>query len=310
MATFALAWTDRPPPEITGGAITIGNFDGVHRGHQALVAAVRQAAVRVGGPAVVVTFDPPPAALLYPRPDKAIPLTTLTERAALLQSSGADHVVVLTANASLLSLSPEAFVEDVIVRLFAARAVAEGYNFHFGRGRTGDTRVLRRLCQQTGIAFDEVPECSVQGEPVSSSRVRTALNEGNVSLTRELLGRPYRITGSVISGAQRGRTIGFPTANVGEIPTLVPATGVYAVRATVQGTTYSAAANIGPNPTFGEDARKIEVHILDFSGDVYGQPIAVEFIARLRETRPFASVDELVTQLHQDISAARVTLSE
>jgi len=308
MATLSLTWTEHPPTEFTGGAVTVGNFDGVHRGHQALVAAARRWADRVGGPCVVVTFDPPPAALLHPRPDKAIPLTTYAERAELLHASGADHVVTLKTDAGLLSLSPEAFFEDVLLGLFRAKAVVEGYNFRFGRGRAGDTTTLRELCAKSGLAFEEVASLMVAGEAVSSSRVRTALNDGDVATATELLGRAYRIAGTVVSGARRGRTIGFPTANLDNVPTLLPKEGVYAVRAIVSGTGYPAAANIGPNPTFGDDARKIEVHLIDFNGDLYGTQLAVEFVARLRDTKSFANVDELVDQLHRDVSAAKAIL--
>jgi riboflavin kinase/FMN adenylyltransferase len=310
MAVLSLDWTEYPPPEFTGGAVTVGNFDGVHRGHQELVAAARRWAERVGGPAVAVTFDPSPAALLNPLPDKAIPLTTLADRAARLAAAGADHVVTLKTDAGLLSLSPEAFFEDVLLGLFRARAVVEGYNFRFGRGRAGDTKTLRELCAKAGVVFEEVPPLVVGGEPVSSSRVRAALVAGDVALAGELLGRPHRIAGTVGTGARRGRTIGFPTANLDGVPTLVPAVGVYAVRATVDGASHPAAANVGPNPTFGDDARKIEVHLIDFADDLYGKELAVEFVARLRDTRPFAGAVELSEQLKRDVEAAKQALGQ
>jgi len=308
MAVLSLDWTEHPPLEFTGGAVTVGNFDGVHRGHRELVAAARRWADRVGGPAVAVTFDPPPAALLYPRPDKAIPLTTLTDRAALLVAAGADHVVTLRTDAGLLSLSPEAFFEDVLLGLFRARAVVEGYNFRFGRARAGNTTTLRDLCVKSGVTFEEVPPLLVGGEPVSSSRVRAALVAGDVMQAADLLGRPHRIAGTVVTGAKRGRTIGFPTANLDGVPTLVPAVGVYAVRALVDGASHPAAANVGPNPTFGDDARKIEIHLIDYAGDLYGRELSVEFGARLRDTRPFAGVAELSEQLKRDVEAAKQLL--
>ncbi len=300
MPTATLSWLNPPPSEFTGGAITIGNFDGVHRGHQALVSATAQ----IGRPAIVVTFDPPPGQLLFPGPIRP-PLSTLDDRARWLHDAGADHVVYLRTDAGLLSLSPEAFVEDVIVGLFRAMAVVEGANFHFGRGRTGNGQTLRTLGPNYGFAFSEVPSVSQDGEPVSSSRVRTAILNGDVIVAASLLGRPYSVRGTVVEGARRGRTIGFPTANLDGIETLLPKEGVYAVRAMVEGTKYAAAANIGPNPTFGEEARKIEVHLLDFAGDLYGQSLNVEFVARLRETRPFAGVPELIEQLHKDVAMTR-----
>ncbi|OWK45083.1 riboflavin biosynthesis protein RibF [Fimbriiglobus ruber] len=308
MASFTLPWTALPPPEVVGGAVTVGNFDGVHRGHRALVAAANHWAARVGGPAVAVTFDPSPLHVLNPAAAKP-PLSTHAARVHDLLAGGAAHVVTLQTDAALLSLSPEAFFEDVVVGLFGARAVVEGYNFRFGRGRSGDVALLRGLCTRAGIAFEEVPPLVVDGTAVSSSRVRAALSDGDVVEAADLLGRAYRISGTVVTGARRGRTIGFPTANLGHVQTLLPKEGVYAVRAVVGGVTHPAAANVGPNLTFGDDARKIEIHLIDFTGDLYGQEMTVEFAARLRDTKPFAGVAELVAQLEKDVAAARQILS-
>ncbi|HUR54003.1 MAG TPA: riboflavin biosynthesis protein RibF, partial [Gemmataceae bacterium] len=233
--------------------------------------------------------------------------TTLPDRAALLHAAGADHVVIVTTSAALLSLSPEAFFEDVLVRQLGAKAIVEGYDFRFGRGRGGDTALLRSLCVAAGLGFEEVTPLEAGGEVVSSSRVRSAIVAGDVAHAAELLNRPYRITGTVVEGAKRGRTIGFPTANLADVPTVLPGNGVYAVRAEVDGKTYPAAANVGPNPTFGDDARKVEVHLIGFAGDVYDAELGVEFVARLRDTRPFAGVGELTEQLKRDVAdAARI----
>ena len=308
MAMVTLDWTAYPPVGFAGGAVTVGNFDGVHRGHRALVAAAKAWAGRVNGPAVVVTFDPPPHHVLVPGSARP-PLTTIPDRAALLHAAGADHVVVLATSPALLALSPEAFFEDLLVRQLGAKAIVEGANFRFGRGRAGDTTTLRGLCSAAGLGFEEVAPVLAHGEPISSSRVRTALLAGDVALANDLLGRSYSITGTVVVGAKRGRTIGFPTANLGDVATVLPGNGVYAVRAGVGGTMKAAAANVGPNPTFGEDARKVEVHLIDFAGDLYGQLLTVEFVARLRDTRPFAGVAELTEQLQHDIAAAKRTLT-
>ncbi len=310
MSTVPLEWSAYPPPELTGGAITIGNFDGVHLGHQALVAAARKWADELRISAVAVTFDPPPHQVLHPdsgppRP----PLTTIADRAELLHAAGADHVVILRTSPALLALSPEAFFEDVLVRQLGAKALAEGYDFRFGRGRAGTNDTLRTLCAAAGIGFTEVLPVMHGGEPVSSSLVRSAIVGGNVVRAAELLARPYRITGTVVTGARRGRTIGFPTANLAEVPTVLPGNGVYAVRAIVEGTTWPAAANVGPNPTFGEHAQKIEVHLIGFTGDVYGKSMNVDFVAKLRDTRPFASVIELTEQLKHDIEHAKSILA-
>ena len=306
MGLISLDWHEYPPAELTGGAVTVGNFDGVHLGHQALVATARRQAGAVHGPAVVVTFDPPPHRVLHPdsgppRP----PLTTLEHRAELLHVAGADHVVILRTGPALLALSPEAFFEDILIRQLGAKAAVEGYDFRFGRGRAGTTETLRQLCASRNLAFEEVPPLHHAGATVSSSRVRAAIVGGDVRLAAELLARPYRIEGRVVEGARRGRTIGFPTANLEGIPTVLPGNGVYAVRSYLDSRMVPGAANVGPNPTFGEDARKIEVHLIDFSGDLYGERLAVEFIARLRETRPFGGVEELTAQLKRDVEEAR-----
>jgi riboflavin kinase/FMN adenylyltransferase len=309
MASVTLDWTDCPPPAFTGGAVAVGNFDGVHLGHRALIAATARRASAVGGPTIAITFDPPPYQILFPNAPLRPPLTTISDRVERLHAEGATHVVVLRTSRELLQLSPEAFVRDLLVGRLGTRVIVEGYNFRFGHNRAGDTAFLRALCDQMEIGFEEVPPFVIGGEAVSSSRVRTALLTGAVSSATEWLGRPYQITGTVVSGARRGRTIGFPTANLGEVPTVLPANGVYAVRARVEGTTWPAAANVGPNPTFGDDAQKIEVHLIDFSGDLYGKSLAVEFIEKLRDTRPFASVNELITQLRADVEAASQILN-
>lgn len=304
MATLTIPWTTHPPHEFTGGAVTVGNFDGVHLGHRALLAVVHRHARVVSGPAIAVTFDPPPVALLNP-PGLRAPLTSVADRAELLHAAGADHVILMKTEPGLLALSPESFFEEVILRLFRARAVVEGFNFRFGRARAGDAATLRQLCAAHGLAFEEVRPHLGDGEPVSSSRVRSALTSGEVAEAAAMLGRPYAITGVVEAGAKRGRTIGFPTANIGRIPTLIPKDGVYAVTATVEGRTHQAAANIGPAPTFGVDTRTVEVHLLDFDGDLYGKELRVAFVRRLRDTQTFPGITELVAQLRRDVAAVR-----
>lgn len=307
MSTVTLDWAAHSPTEFLDGAVTIGNFDGVHRGHRELVTATVCQAREVGGPAVAVTFDPPPLAVLHPAALKP-PLSTPADRAALLHDSGADHVAVLRTDPGLLALSPVAFFEEVVVGLFRAKAVVEGFNFRFGRARAGDADTLRELCRTHAVRFVEVPPLAVGDAAVSSSRVRAAISRGDVTAAAELLGRRYAVCGAVEAGAKRGRTIGFPTANLGGVRTLLPGDGVYAVRVEVDGRGVAGAANVGPNPTFGEHARKVEVHLIDFTGDLYGRELRVEFVARLRDTRPFAGVGELTDQLHKDVAAARAVV--
>ncbi len=304
MASFTVEWQSPPPEECRRGALAIGNFDGVHRGHAALVAELRKQADNLGAPAVVLTFDPHPLQLL--RPAQVMPaLTTPGDRAALLQRLGADHVLVVRTTADLLSLTAEAFFAEVVRQRLAARALVEGMNFGFGRGRKGTVETLARLCGEAGVSLSVVPPLVWGGVEVSSSRVRASLLRGDVAGAQTLLGRPYRLHGVVGRGRGRGQGLGFPTANLEAIQTLAPGNGVYAVRVNRRDGVWPGAANLGPNPTFGEQARKVEVHLVGFQGDLYGQELAVDFLERLRDTRPFAGPDDLVAQLRRDVEQAR-----
>jgi riboflavin kinase/FMN adenylyltransferase len=284
--------------------VAVGNFDGVHRGHAALVAELRRQARAVGGPAVAVTFDPHPLKVLRPEQFQPV-LTTVSERARLLHGCGADAVLFLKTTPALLQLGAAAFFQQVLQDRLAARAIVEGTNFGFGRNREGTIETLALLCRQAGLPLAIVPPVLRGGRPVSSSRVRKALERGAVREAADLLDRPYRLQGTVVTGRQRGRTIGFPTANLEKIETLVPGDGVYAVEVQRGDESWPGALNIGPNPTFGEHARKVEAHLIGFQGDLLGQTLAIDFLDRLRDTRPFASVAELVEQLRRDIEDCR-----
>jgi riboflavin kinase / FMN adenylyltransferase len=309
MATMMFNWKEMPPAECRGAAVTIGNFDGVHRGHGALLSELIRRARALNVPAVAMTFDPHPLQLLRPEQFQPV-LTTVADRANLIQSLGIDHVLILQTNPELLQLSAEEFFEQVVRSRLAARVLVEGVNFGFGRQRQGNIGTLRLLCERSGLEIAVVPPfMTAEGIVVSSSRVRAALVQKDARKAADLLGRPYRLRGTVGHGQGRGRTIGFPTANLEGVETLVPGDGVYAVRAWHQGMVWPGAANIGPNPTFGESARKIEVHLIGFQGDLTGQSLAVDFIERLRETRPFANAAALVEQLKKDVETARQLIS-
>jgi riboflavin kinase/FMN adenylyltransferase len=289
--------------------MTIGNFDGVHRGHLTLVAECRRQGEAVGGPAVVLTFDPHPQQML--QPETFLPmLTTTAERVRLLQAAGADQVVILHTTPDLLELTPEEFFEVVVRRHFDVRFLVEGDNFGFGRRRSGSVETLAGLCRRYGLGLEIVPPQLVGGTRVCSSRVRSSLQEGAVWETAECLGRPYRLSGWVAVGQGRGRTLGFATANLEKITTVIPAGGVYAVLVLHEGQTWPGACNIGPNPTFGEKAQKVEVHLIGFEGDLYGQQLTLSFFERLRDTQPFASVNDLVSQLRDDVEQARQVVKE
>jgi riboflavin kinase/FMN adenylyltransferase len=222
-----------------------------------------------------------------------------------LQEAGADHVLILQTQASLLELSANDFFQLLLRQALETQGMVEGPTFGFGRNREGSIDTLRQFCQEASVLLRIASPVTEGDVIISSSRIREALLRGEVENAQRWLGRPHAITGTVREGAKRGRLLGFPTANLEDVPTLVPGDGVYAVRVSHGGKTWAGAANVGPNPTFAEQQRKLEVHLLDFAGDLYGQSLRVAFIARLRETKKFASVDELCQQLEKDVAAAR-----
>jgi riboflavin kinase/FMN adenylyltransferase len=318
MSVYRIRWDEPAPEECLRAVVTIGNFDGVHLGHASLLARLRAQARRLRVPAVAMTFDPHPLRLL--RPERYQPtLTTPADRAGLLHEAGADHVLILHTSPELLQLSAADFFDRVIRRNLRAGGLVEGPNFAFGHNREGDVEMLARLCAQAGLVLEIVPPLQLDGGIVSTSRVRDALSQGQVGTAQRWLGRPYRLTGTVGGGQRRGQQLGFPTANLTHIDTLIPGDGVYAARAAhgpprPQGTgdgpprpqgSFPAAVNIGPNPTFGEQERKLEVHLIGFQGDLYGQLLTVEFLARIRDTRRFESLDLLKTQIQSDVARAR-----
>jgi riboflavin kinase/FMN adenylyltransferase len=296
------------PARLRGAHLAVGNFDGVHRGHSQLIARLRANADAAGVPAVALTFDPHPVALL--RPDKApVPLAWTERNVALLLEAGASEVGVFRTGPWLLGLTAREFFERVTLGQFAATGMVEGPNFAFGRDRGGDARLLADWCREAGLAFEVVEPTVIDGRLVSSSRVRAALAEGRADEAAALLGRPHRIRGAVTHGAARGAGLGFPTANLDEVDTLIPADGVYAALAYLdgRGPAHPTATHVGPNATFGEQDRKVEAHLIDFSGDLYGRTVHLDFLERLRPTRKFEGIDDLLGQIRDDVARARAS---
>jgi riboflavin kinase / FMN adenylyltransferase len=292
------------PPSLRGGALAIGNFDGVHRGHEQLISQLIRHADHLDGAAIVFTFDPHPVRIL--RPDQCPPPLTWTNRKAdLLAELGVDAIIAYPTNQQLLDLSYRDFFQNVVVEHVGAKAMVEGPNFYFGHNREGDTVRLGQLCRENGIELSIVEPALVEQMFISSSRIRDLIKQGDVHQAAQMLTHPYRIRGMVTHGAARGSSIGFPTANLGAIDTLVPGAGVYAGRTYVDGRTHWSAINIGTNPTFGEQAIKVESHLLDFEGSLYGMPIEVDFVARLRNIQTFSSASELTDQLLRDVAQTR-----
>lgn len=290
------------PADLRGGGVAIGNFDAVHIGHAALIGQLVAMARKVGGPALVFTFDPPPGAILNPARPLGKPLTTIARRAELVARLGADALIAYPTDRNFLQLTADEFFDRIIVATLGARAMVEGFSFRFGRGRQGDIELLSRRCSQSGIDLHVLPSVTADAMTVSSTRIRELIAQGDMAAANSLLIEPYRIAGTVVQGAQRGRLIGFPTANLASIPVLLPAPGVYAGRVRGIGDAPLAAAiHIGPNLTFEESEPKVEVHIVDWHGSLYGQALEVEVLDRVRETRKFPSVEELLSQMRRDV---------
>jgi riboflavin kinase/FMN adenylyltransferase len=294
------------PARVRGAYLAVGNFDGVHLGHARLIRRLRANADAAGAPALALTFDPHPVALL--RPEKApVPLVWTERKVELLKEAGATEVGVFQTGPWLLGLTAREFFDRIILGRFGARGMVEGPNFAFGRDRGGDATLLAAWCAGAGLGFEVVEPTEVDGALVSSTRIRRALAEGRSEEAARLLGRPYRLRGLVTHGAARGAGLGFPTANLDEVDTLIPDDGVYAALAYLdgRGPGLPSATHVGPNATFGEQVRKVEAHLIGFDGDLYGRTVELEFLRRLRPTRKFAGLDDLLGQIREDVAQAR-----
>jgi riboflavin kinase/FMN adenylyltransferase len=307
----------RSLPDSLGGrlrapAVAIGNFDGVHRGHQALVSLAADLAHPRGGDAVVLTFDPHPARVLAPQLAPPM-LMGLDRRLELLAQAGADVVIVEPFTADLARLSAEDFAAVLRTEL-GADDVVVGHDFSFGAARRGDTQLLADLGARAGMAVHVLPAVKVEGMVCSSTKIREFVLEGRMEGARLLLGRPFELQGRVVHGLARGRGIGVPTANLRADADIVPELGIYAAWAeiTESGLRKRAAVSIGTNPTFAASGLPpvvIEAHLIDFDGDIYDSHLRLEFVTRLRAQRRFASVDDLVAEIHRDIQNVKELLS-
>lgn len=297
------------PQSLRGAVIALGNFDGFHRGHQQVVGAAVDWARSEGRPAIVATFDPHPVRFF--KPDAApFRLTTLDQRQELFAAAGADAMLVFSFDAALAATTAEQFVGDLLARQLGAAAVVTGADFTFGKGRGGNVAVLARLGVEAGIAARAIQPVSEDGEVVSSSRIREALQAGDCGTATHLLTRPFAVRGTVQHGDKVGRTIGFPTANVDMGAYLRPRYGIYAVTATLPGgRTVHGAANLGVRPHFDPPKELLEPHFFDFDGDLYGQEIEVEFHHFLRGEAKFDSLEALSAQIEADCTKARKLLS-
>jgi riboflavin kinase / FMN adenylyltransferase len=298
------------PPEPGGSVVTVGTFDGVHRGHRAVLQEISERARVTGKRAVLVTFHPHPLRIV--RPEFAPPLlTTPLEKKEILAESGLDWAVFLRFTPGVSRLSPRAFVEEVLLRRIGMGELVIGYDHGFGRGRSGDADMLREIGAELGFGVDVVEPVALDGDPISSSRIRTAVSEGNMEDARAALGRAYAFRGVVVRGEGRGRQLGFPTANleVGDPEKLLPPAGIYAVRGVLRRGTVPGALHVGPRPTFEGSPPSVELHLIDFDGDLYGESVRVDVLRRLRGVLPFSSAGALVAQMREDVAQAREILA-
>lgn len=301
------------PPGSPGTVVTVGTFDGVHRGHRDVLARITARAAELGLRSVLVTFDPHPLQVI--NPEAAPPLLTVgAERLEIVAESGVDFMAIMPFTPALQRYSAAQFVDEVLVRRFQVRHLVIGHDHGFGRSREGDEDVLRQLGSERGFEVEVVEAVAdSEGRPVSSTLIRRAVAGGDLRRAADGLGRLYSVSGPVIEGNRRGRELGFPTLNV-ELPPpsahkLLPPQGVYAVRVQTPSGPFGGMMNMGPRPTFGDAVTSLEVHLFDASLDLYGAYVKVEFVSRLRDTRPFADASALVAQLAIDEENARAALT-
>jgi len=299
------------PPHVNGTVLTVGTFDGVHRGHRDVIGRVVERARSRGLPSVLVTFDPHPMEVVNPAAAPLL-LTTREEKLEVIAESGIDYLAVVPFTQSLAAFTAEEFVERVLRQRFRLDELLIGYDHGFGRQRAGNVSVLRELGAKDGFKVEVVDAvAAADGHSISSTSIRRAVAGGDLERACSGLGRPYSVSGRVVEGSQRGRSLGFPTLNLGAAPPrkLLPPEGVYAVRVQTPRGPAGGMLNLGPRPTFGDMNTTLEAHLFDTKGDFYGAQVRVDLIARLRETRRFSAPDQLMKQLRQDELDARNALT-
>lgn len=294
-------------PKLSNAVVTIGTFDGVHLGHQKIIAQLKAQAVVIDGETVIVTFYPHPRKVVHKEQKPLYLLNTLSEKLHLLEHYGVDNVIVVPFNDRFASQTAEQYVEDFLIGKLHPKVIIIGYDHKFGKDRLGDYKTLERYGEKEGFSVVEIPERLLNEVTISSTRIRAAIREGDIAQTNAYLGHPYRFSGAVVRGNQLGRTIGFPTANISitDHEKLLPANGVYAVRVLErEGTVHKGMLNIGFRPTIDGKVLTTEVHIFDFDKDIYGEHLEIQLISRLRDEQKFDGLDALTAQLKKDESDA------
>jgi riboflavin kinase/FMN adenylyltransferase len=294
---------------IKNPVLTLGNFDGVHLGHQKIFQQLNKRASQTGGQSVVFTFIPHPVQVL--KPQKVLPIITLfEEKVQLIAGLGIDFLVCATFDKAFANLTAAEFVEKVLCDTLGVRSVFVGYDYVFGRGREGDINYLKKIAKQRDFSVEIIDPVFLDGQIVSSSRIRQLVQEGDMPLTTRMLGRNFSVTGTVVEGKRRGKELGFPTANLKLKNDLFPKQGVYATNIELDGKAYKGMTNIGTNPTFKDGVLSIETYIFDFNRDCYGEELKVFFVERLRDEKAFRSPEELIAQLKDDERRSREILDQ
>jgi len=290
-------------PPFKNPVLTIGTFDGVHLGHAKIIERLRKKAIEVDGESIIITFDPHPRFVVAPNSTPIELLSTSQEKIKALQALHVDNVVIVPFTKAFSDISAEAYIRDFIVSNFHPHTIIIGYDHHFGKNRQGNYQLLESVKATYGFQLEEIPVQEIEHIAVSSTKIRAALHIGDIKKANELAGKYYTLEGVVIHGEKRGRLIGFPTANVhvGDAHKLIPANGVYAVKAYLKETAYKAMLNIGVRPTVSSsNHRSIEVNIIDFDQDIYDETLRIEFVDKLRDEIKFNGIDELIAQLTID----------
>ncbi len=293
---------------LDASCVTIGNFDGVHRGHAEIFAHLKQKSQARGLPSVVVTFEPHPLKILAPESAPCL-ITTFEQKAALIGESGIDYLVVVPFSKEFSRMSAHDFVLKMLCSSLGMRHIIIGHDYAFGRGREGNFSTLASLGVLNGFTLEDLPPIGEEGVIFSSSLVRSAVVDGDMDAAARILGRYYQISGTIVHGREIGQSLGFPTANISTFNELIPSDGVYAVMAQVDGKLVKGACNIGCNPTYGGEKRTIEVFLLDFAGRIYDHDIKIQFVQKLRPEQKFTDVAELKTAISQDVASTRIILN-
>ena len=299
---------DNIPEDLTGGIITIGNFDGIHLGHREVFRKIVKEAGARKKKSVVITFDPHPQKILHPEKRPFFLLASLDEKLDLIRSCGVDAVILITFSMEFAGITAEEFVEDILWGKLRLSKLFVGYDYVFGKGKGGNAKSLKAYGKELGFQVEEIGVVKTGGMISSSTNIRLSILDGDVRLASEMLGKPYDVCGTVVKGYRRGTDMGYPTANI-QSEKVIPATGVYAIIAELEGIRHRGVINIGNNPTFGNEEISAEVHLLDFEGDIYDKTITIFFIDRLRDEIKFKDPEALARQIKKDIERAREILS-